>query len=234
MLHDAFEVVGRPGPVLYTCEHASNRLPRPWRARRGDRPLLAAHWGYDIGAARVTRVLARRTPGLAVLARWTRLLLDPNRDPADPTAVLTHTDDGDPSFNRTVDLPGRVARFHGPFHTAIAEAIALSRPRWIWSIHSFTPSFRSVARPMEAGVLFDQHDETCARLADALNAEGLRTELNEPYSGKAGLIYSASRHGRGQGVPYLEIELRQDLIASRAGASRVADIVLRAQRRVGF
>ncbi len=234
MSHDAIERTGRPGPVLYTCEHASNRVPRPFRPRPADRRLLAQHWGYDIGAANVTRSLARRGPGIAVLSRWSRLLLDPNRAPDDPTAVLRDTHDGAPRFNRVVDLPARVARFHAPFHAAVDAALAAHRPRWIWSIHSFTPTFAGVARPMEAGVLFDAHDDVCARLCDAMNRRGLKTELNAPYSGKAGLIYSANRHGQRHDLPYLEIEVRQDLIASARAAERVAALLLAAQRDVGF
>lgn len=234
MVHDAFEVAGRPGPILYTCEHASNRVPAPWRPRPADRALLQSHWGYDIGAARVTRSLARRGPGRAVFSRWSRLLLDPNRDPADPTAVLAETDDGAPSFNRRVDLAARVARFHTPFHAAVDNEIRASAPAWVWSIHSFTPVFRGATRGMEAGVLYDDHDEASERLAAAMNALGLRTELNEPYSGKAGLIYSAARHGNHHALPYLEIEVRQDLVATRTGAERIAALLHRAGRSAGF
>lgn len=234
MLHDAFEVVGRPGRILYTCEHASNRVPDPWVVAAEDVALLATHWGYDIGAAHVTRWLAEHTPALGILTRWSRLLLDPNRDPADPTAVLCETDEGCPTFNREVDLGARVARFHAPFHQVVDEAVATTRPTWVWSIHSFTPTFRGRPRPMEAGVLFDEYDADCERLCTAMNDVGLRTALNEPYSGKAGLIYSASRHGTRHGVPYLEIELRQDLVATEPDAVRVAGLVLEAQRRAGF
>ncbi len=234
MLTDSSEVIGRPGSVLYTCEHASNRVPGPIRLRPADRRLLALHWGYDIGAANLTRALARRGPGLAVLARWSRLLLDANRAPADASAVLRDTHDGKPTFNTVVDLHGRLARFHVPFHATIDATLTRQRPRWIWSIHTYTPTFAGVPRPMEAGVLFDAHDEVCAELAAAMNRRGLRTELNEPYSGKAGLIYSANRHGTRHGLPYLEIEVRQDLVASRRAAERVAALVLAAQRDVGF
>lgn len=233
MRSDAPDVLGRPGPVVYTCEHASNRVPGV-RLRPGDRRLLATHWGYDIGAAHLTRALARRTPGLAVLARASRLLLDVNRAPDDPTAVLTHTDDGDPHFNRRFDLPARVARHHVPFHAAVDAVLTTHRPRWLWSIHSFTPVFRGQARAMEAGVLFDAHDDACERLCAAMNRHGIHTALNEPYSGKAGLIYSAARHGARHGLPYLEIEVRQDLIRSRRAAESVAARILAAQRDVGF
>jgi predicted N-formylglutamate amidohydrolase len=227
---DAVSRVGRPGPggILLTCEHASNRVPAPWRPRPADRRLLATHWGFDIGAAAVTRELARRLPAVAVMSRFSRLLLDPNRAPDDPTLVLTHTDDGAPSFNRSVDRAARIMRFHDPFHAEVDAAVRRHRPRLLVSIHTFTPSFRDQRRPMEAGVLFDRHDELAGRLVAALAKGGLATRANEPYSGKDGLIYSAARHGAAHDVPYLEIELRQDLVASRRGARDVAARVRRA------
>lgn len=234
MKDDAVEIVGRAqaGGLLFTCEHASARVPAPWRPRPADRRLLATHWGHDLGAAAVTRELVRLTGGAGVLARFSRLLVDANRLPDDPTAVLTHTDDGDPRFNRTVDLAARIARFHTPYHAAIDALCRRARPRWIWSIHSFTPSFRGSARAMEAGVLFDQYDEVAEHMVRALGAEGLRTEPNQPYSGKVGLIYSANRHGHTHDVPYLELELRQDLITAERDARRIAAAVARAWRHV--
>ncbi len=238
MITDASETIGAPAPEpgfrLYTCEHASNRVPRPFRPRPADRRLLAMHWGYDIGAAEVTRALVRRTPGSqAVLSRFSRLLIDPNRDPLDPTAVLSTCDDGTPTFNQAARLDQRVARFHEPFHAAVATA-ARSAPRVLISIHSFTPVFRGVQRTVEAGVLFDEHDDLAVRLVDTLRAQGLRTEPNEPYSGKAGLIYAAARHGTNAGCPYLEIELRQDLIGSSRAARAVAQRVGQALDAAGL
>jgi predicted N-formylglutamate amidohydrolase len=232
-LHDAYVRLGAPsrGGILFTCEHASNRVPAPFRPRPADRRLLAMHWGYDIGAATVTAELTRLFGGGAVLARFSRLLIDPNRAPDDPTAVLRTCDDGSPTFNRTVDLAARVSRFHVPFHAAIEAHLTRARPRFLCSIHSFTPVFRDTVRPMEAGVLFDRHDDLAEGMVRALRDRGLRTEANEPYSGKAGLIYSAARHG--VGLPYLELELRQDLIADDRSARRVARTVAAALRAIG-
>jgi predicted N-formylglutamate amidohydrolase len=233
---DALEVHGAPSPggILFTCEHASNRVPRPWRLRPADRRLLATHWGYDIGARALTLELARLAGGTAALSRFSRLLIDPNRAPDDPSAVLERCDDGAPSFNRRADLARRVARFHTPFHTGLDQTLAARRPRFLCSVHSFTPVFRGHTRPMHAGVLFDRHDDLADRLLGALRHVGLVAEANEPYSGKAGLIYSAARHGTRHDVPYLEIEVRQDLVASDRLARGVARQLWKALRDVGI
>lgn len=224
MRHDAYERIGtlRSGQLAFTCEHASNRVPRPWRPRPADRALLEMHWGYDIGAARVTRDLVRRSEGWGILSRFSRLLCDPNRASDDPTLVLRRTDEGAPRFNAMPDTERRIARFHAPFHDAVDRAMHIAKPRLLVSVHSFTPVFRGHTREMEAGVLFDQHDDLAERLVRAMNDAGLRTAPNAPYSGKDGLIFSANRHGAAHHVPYLEIELRQDLLASRKGALRAA------------
>ena len=64
---------------------------------------------------------------------------------------------------------------------------------------------------MEVGVLFDTQEELASRAAEAIRAAGFVTELNEPYSGRAGLIYAAERHAGAHGKKALELEVRQDL-----------------------
>lgn len=235
MRDDASEIFGAPSPggILFSCEHASNRVPRPWRLRPADRALLATHWGYDLGARTLTHELVRLSRGGGVLSRFSRLLVDPNRAPDDPTAILRECDDGAPSFNRAPDVAHRIARFHRPFHDTFDRVMRTRRPRFLCSVHTFTPVFRARPRAMEAGVLFDQHDDLAEALLRALREEGVRAEANEPYSGKAGLIYSANRHGTNHGVPYLEIEVRQDLVRSERHARRVARQMWRALRAVG-
>lgn len=239
MLHDAVEFCGRPRPgaILYTCEHASNRVPRPLRPNALDRSLLAMHWGYDIGSAWLTRELVRLGRDTGVLGRASRLVVDLNRNPDEPTYILRDTHEGPVSFNADVspeEAAERTARFFTPFHDAVRARLALTQPRLLFSIHSFTPVWRGEPRAVEAGVLFDQHDALALTLVDALRREGLRAEPNEPYSGKAGLIYSAARHGQEAGIPYLELELRQDLIATRPLAVAIAARVRRALSGSGW
>ncbi len=226
MVTGAFVTLGRasPGGWLFTCEHASRRLPHGHSPSHADNRLLATHWGWDIGAADLTRALCHGMGAGAVFSNYTRLLCDPNRAPGDPSMFLRDTDDGAPSFNAILDdgeRERRLRRYFHPFHKAVAR-FAMQRPRLLLSIHSFTPAFRGRARAMEAGVLFDQHDDLAQRLALALASAGLATALNEPYSGKDGLIYSAARHGGEAGVPYLELEVRQDLIDTQPKAAAVA------------
>jgi predicted N-formylglutamate amidohydrolase len=231
------ELSGDPaagGPFVFTCEHATNALPE-WEPEASERATLAAHWGWDIGAADLTRALALLTGSCAVISRFSRLVCDPNRDPQEPSFVMEAIDGVPLSWNRAVDAAERErreARYFAPYHAAIDHALELRRavgtePRLV-SIHSFTPVYLGMARPMEIGVLFDAWDEHAWRLEGALAADGFAAVQNAPYSGFDGLIYSANRHGRAHGLVYLELEVRQDLIDEPAKAEAVASRIARA------
>ena len=236
-MEPAYEIAGDPGaggPFVFTCEHATNELPE-WEPEPGDRRFLAEHWGWDIGAGDLTRALGRLTGSGAVLARFSRLVCDPNRDPEEPSFVVTAIDGEALALNRGVDAGERRRRrerYFDPYHAAIDAALRARRTRGgefrLCAIHSFTPVWLGQPRPMEVGVLFDAHDEHAWRLEGALAAEGFAVALNAPYSGKDGLIYSARRHGRAHGLVYVELEVRQDLIDSGAKAEAVAVRVARA------
>jgi predicted N-formylglutamate amidohydrolase len=216
-----YEIAGDPGvagPFFFTCEHATRLLPE-WRPEPGDVPLLEDHWGWDIGAADLTRSLVELTGACAVLSRFSRLVCDPNREPSAASFVVEEVDGHRFSFNRGVgesERARRRERYFDPYHEAIDRALwarrSLPAPVRLCSIHSFTPLYLGRARPMEVGVLFDDHDLHAWHLEGALAEEGFESVLNAPYSGRDGLIYSAQRHGRAHELVYLELEVRQDLI----------------------
>jgi predicted N-formylglutamate amidohydrolase len=232
-----YELLGdpsRPGPFVFTCEHATRLLPE-WKPSAADQPFLDEHWGWDIGAADLTRSLVARTGSSGVLSRFSRLVCDPNRDPAEPSFLVEHIDEHALSFNRGVDSlerRRRQQRYFDPFHHAIDRTLAARRaleaPVRLCSIHSFTPVFLGRERPMEIGVLFDRFDEEAWHLEGALAEQGFEVALNAPYSAKDGLIYSAGRHGIAHDVVYLALEVRQDLIETPDSAAAISERIARA------
>src|SRR5206468_9600670 len=128
VLHDAYETIGDPaaGPFLFTCEHAARRLPE-WQPEPADLPLLDDHWGWDVGAADLTRELALRCGSGALLSRFSRLVCDPNRAPDEPSFVVREIAGHTLSWNRAVDEAERArrrARYFEPYHAAIDRALA--------------------------------------------------------------------------------------------------------------
>lgn len=236
MGREVVETVGGPadGPFVFTCEHATRLLPPDWEPTPADLVYVEDHWGWDIGAADLTRALARRTRSAAVLSRFSRLVCDPNRSPDQASFVVTEVAGHALSFNRAIDRAEharRVRDYFEPYHAAVDATFAVARARGVahlCSIHSFTPEWEGRPRAMEVGVLYDAHETHAEALAGTLAAEGFAVAHNEPYSGYDGLIYAAKRHGMQHGAPYLELEVRSDLIDTPARAEDVAERVARA------
>lgn len=233
-----YRIIGDPalvrGPFIFTCEHASNR-PVGVTPSADDQALLDEHWGYDIGIARVCERLAELCDSVAVLSDFSRLVIDPNRPLDHETLVVDKCGDQPVSFNRDLSLAEmkhRIETLYVPYHDAIdrtARARLARGPAHLVSMHSFTPEWFGNKRAMEIGILFDEHVVHAERIEAAMKAEGFAVALNEPYSGMASLfVYSILRHGRANGVPFIEIEVRNDLIREPAMADRVAERIARA------
>ena len=140
--------------VLILCDHASNAIPEEYANLGLPAAELDRHIAYDIGAAAVTRALARRLDAPAILTRFSRLLIDPNRGRDDPTLVMRLSDGAVIPGNRGVDeaeVARRVRRFYDPYDAAIRLAIewalCADHPPLIVAIHSFTPFWRGLAAP---------------------------------------------------------------------------------------
>ncbi len=216
-------------PILLACDHASPAVPGEYGTLGLDPTMFHRHIAYDIGAAELTRALSEQLDARAVLATFTRLLIDPNRAEDDPTLIVKVSDGVFVPGNQTLDadeIERRLSRYHRPYHKALEAELAVLRGRHdvplFIGIHSFTPIMEGFERPWEVGVLWNRD----ARLADALlerleREPGLCVGRNEPYSGRiAG--YSMDRHGGRTGLPHAVVELRQDLIDTHHGVARWA------------
>ena len=120
----------------------------------------------------------------------------------------------------------RVDTLWRPYHARIAAHIAGTRPRLLVSLHSFTPRLATsdVSRPWQIGILYN-HDDRAARLALPLLVErGVMAGDNEPYSGKL-LNATMNLHGEANDIPYLGIEVRQDLIGDEVGVAHWAEVL---------
>lgn len=233
-------VAGDPASgVLVICDHASNAMP-PEYASLGLPPAeLERHIAYDIGAAETARTLARELGAPAVLSTFSRLLIDPNRGPDDPTLVMKLSDGAVVPGNAKADaleVERRLARFYRPYDEAVGDAVARAmatgNPPAIVSLHSFTPFWKGVARPWHVTVLWDCDPRLPAPLIATLAGEpGLVVGDNEPYDGAlAG--DTMNRHATLHGLSNVLIEVRQDLIATREGSIAWGERLARALRPI--
>jgi len=211
--------------VLLVCDHASNYTPPEYDSLGLPAPEFSRHIAWDIGAADCTRALSGLLNAPAVLAGFSRLLIDPNRGADDPTLVMKLSDGAIIPGNRHADqaeIDRRISRFYQPYHEAITARLAAARAAGVIcaliSIHSFTPVFHGYQRPWHIGILWDKDARLARPLLETLGAEpGLCVGDNQPYSGEL-VGDSMFRHGTRNGLPHVLIELRQDLIDTASGA----------------
>jgi len=218
--------------MLLIADHATNRVP-------DDLPLgvpaavMEEHVAVDIGVTPLAYALCDKLGCPAVLGGVSRLVIDLNRE-EDAHALIPHTSDGRPIPGNAgltdAERADRITRFWRPYHAHIAERISATRPKLLISLHSFTPRLSTcyAERPWHVGILYNR-DERAARAAlPLLERAGIVAGDNLPYSGKM-LNATMNRHGESNGIAYLGIEVRQDLIADAPGVaqwcSRLAPII---------
>jgi predicted N-formylglutamate amidohydrolase len=216
--------------VLLLCDHATNALPKAYGSLGLPPHEFHRHIAYDIGAAGVTERIAAALHAPALLARYSRLLIDPNRGADDPTLIMQISDGAVVPGNATIDdaeRQARITRYYQPYHEAIEAAVDAAleagKPPILFSVHSFTSAWRGVQRPWHVGVLWDKDPRLALPLLDALQAiPGLVAGNNVPYSGQ---LYGDTlyRHATSRGLAHVLIEVRQDLILTPEGQAEWGD-----------
>jgi len=227
-----------PGPVtvlrpagrsdfLLTADHAGRAIPRLLGTLGLSESERARHIAWDIGIAGVTERLAALLDATAVLQRYSRLVIDCNRQPGFDSSI--------PAISESTPIPGneglsagereaRRAEIFAPYHEAIVRLLdarqQAGRRTVLVAMHSFTPVFKGVVRAVEIGVLYNRDARLPRLLLALLRAEGdLVVGDNEPYRVSDVTDYTVPVHGEGRGLPHVEIEIRQDLIADPEGES---------------
>jgi predicted N-formylglutamate amidohydrolase len=225
-----------PGPVTFdneagqsvfflTCDHAGRAIPRRLDQLGLPESETRRHIAWDIGIGAVGRELSRLLDAAVVLQTYSRLVIDCNRDPKVLSSI--------PEISETTEIPGnlrlteaaRTARINAvfcPYHETIAAALArraaAGRVSVLVALHSFTPIFKGVARPWHAAVLYNRDTRLARCLFELLLAEDcLIVGDNEPYAVSDVTDYTVPVHAERRGLPYVEIEIRQDQLTEPAG-----------------
>lgn len=225
---------GQPGsPFLLTCDHAGRRIPRSLGSLGLTEADLERHIAWDIGAAGLGRQLAQLLNGFFIEQTYSRLVIDCNR-PLDAQSSIAELSEATPiPGNRGLgraEAERRAAAIFRPYHTRIERELLRRQksgvPTIYVAVHSFTPRFLNLDRPMHVGVLYGSDARFARQVLERLRADGRWVVGdNEPYRVGATTDYGVIHHAERRGLPYVELEIRQDLLASPNGQRAWAELL---------
>ncbi|MDH5621454.1 MAG: N-formylglutamate amidohydrolase [Gammaproteobacteria bacterium] len=219
-------------PLLLVCDHASCRFPKSLGDMGLDPFARRCHLAVDIGAGPLTESLAASLGVTAVLAQYSRLIVDCNRELMDPSAFLEYGDGIVVPGNRNLhqnDKDLRARMIYYPYHDAVDRQVRrlqdLGSPPAFIAIHSFTPVMNGEPRLWEFGVLWDTDQRLRDIFLNDLREAGYLVGDNEPYSGKAPQDFTIDHHAEAKSLPHIGLEVRQDLIDGKAGVEKIASLL---------
>lgn len=234
-LFPPFELIDgdRNKGLVLVSDHAFNLLPDEYGDLGLPAPEFNRHIAYDIGVEMVTRKLAELTNAPAIMARFSRLLIDPNRGEDDPTLIRQLYDGTVIPANYPLseaEKNKRIEQFFAPYHDAVGSVIAsvakaTGAAPLVISVHSFTPFMQGRERPWHVGILWDKDSRAVEPLLVALGAKpGMVVGDNEPYDGalRGDTMF---KHCTVNGYAHALIEIRQDLIVAEDGANEWAALL---------
>jgi predicted N-formylglutamate amidohydrolase len=227
-------------PLLVVADHASPFFPAALNQLGLADWVVERHVAWDIGVDKLARFLADELDAQAVLAGFSRLIIDPNRNPADATAI--------PEISDGISIPGnigldeqqralRVQSFFAPYHDKIAQRLSRFSENGIVpamiSVHTCSPVFDRVVRPWHVGIMWDKDPRIPVPMIKRLQEmDGVCVGDNEPYSGRHPHDFTIDHHAEPAGLPHVGIEVRQDLVKEEDGARKWAGILAAALRDI--
>jgi predicted N-formylglutamate amidohydrolase len=226
---------------VIVVDHAGSRIPRAL-ANLGLPPAeLKRHIAWDIGALGVARGVAATLGAPLVAQNYSRLVIDCNRDPTVESSIPLVSEISEIPGNRNVSPDERAARrvevfepYHGRIAELLDERLAAGRSTILVAQHTMTDVYHGVRRGMHAAVLYNRDRRFAGLMLDKLRRDpGLVVADNEPYFVSDETDYTVPHHAEARSLPYVEIEIRQDLVTGEAGqaewAARIAQALLDAE-----
>jgi predicted N-formylglutamate amidohydrolase len=222
-------------PFLIVADHAGNYIPR----RLGQLGLSDAecrrHIAWDIGIVAVCTLVGTALDAVVIRQNYSRLVIDCNRTPGSETSIVGRSELTHVPANIVLSeshKADRVREIFQPYHNRITTELdrrrETGRPATLIPMHSFTPVFKTVARPWHVGVLYNRDPRFAHSLMELLHREeGLVIGDNEPYDVTDASDYTIPVHGEQRKLHHVAIEIRQDLITDEGGQRMWADLFAR-------
>jgi predicted N-formylglutamate amidohydrolase len=220
------EFPGEPSsPFLIVVDHASSRIPKRLGSLGLPTSELERHIACDIGALAVARMTAEELGATLIAQCYSRLVIDCNRDPNHAASIPTVSEATPIPGNvhiSTAEIDARRTEIFEPYQNRIGAILQARRTRGRRTIlvtqHSMTPVYLGSRRSMHAAVLYIRDRSFAGLVLAGLREDpDLLVAENQPYAGSDEIDYTIPRHAESRGLPYVELEIRQDLVAEEIG-----------------
>lgn len=220
--------LGGLSPLLLLGDHAGRAIPTSLGHLGLTSEQLERHIAWDIGVAGLGLALAKRLDAVFINQRYSRLVIDCNRDVAADDCIAAKSDGVTVLGNLLLTPEARAARvteIYSPYHARIAaelnERRARRQPTILLSLHSFTPIMNGLHRPWRFGVLHRNDSAFSLAMLNALRARWPgEVGDNQPYA-MDGADFTIPFHADANGLDYMELEVRQNLLSSAAAQEEI-------------
>ncbi len=209
---------------VLTCDHAGRAIPRKLARLSLSEHELSTHVAWDLGVAELGRQLSTRLDAFLIMHNYSRLVIDANRPPDAPDSIPTlceHTRIAANEGLSSSDARQRFEEVFQPYHQRIRDELDARRaracPSVLVALHSFTPVYMNEGRRWHVGVLYGRDPRLGRLVREGLRSDGtLIVGDNQPYAVSDASDYTIIVHGEQRGLPHVELEIRQDLLASES------------------
>ena len=226
-------------PILIVCDHASNRVPQALNDVGLSKANLEKHIAWDPGTENIGRYMSEKLDATGFFACYSRIVVDVNRGERSAECMREVSDHIHVPGNKglsAAEKRQRLDEIFWPYHRALAAQIKTYRKKnivpLIVSLHSFTPEMDGYKRPWHIGVLWNKEETIARRLIAELQAQNpdMVVGENEPYTLKQTNLTknTIKTHAEDNGLPYVIVEFRQDLVATKRDALKWGRIFLEA------
>ena len=213
--------------ILIIADHASNFVPKENNNLGVPNSFLNQHIAYDIGVKELSLDLSNRLKCKVIQGKYSRLLIDLNRDLDDPTIIPEIVDGniipGNIGLSKS-EVRLRVKKIYNKYHQEIERTIKNEEVKVILSLHSFNPIFKNKKRFLEFGVLSNEDKTLSSIIIGQLKLHKLNVGDNKPYKGNL-IGDSMYRHGLRNRLPHALIEVRNDLLSNPTKIKRVSRLL---------
>ncbi len=215
--------------LLIVADHASNYIPKKYDNLGLAKKDILTHKAFDPGVKDLAINLSNKFNSHLILGKYSRLLIDYNRDVNDPTLISVISDRKLILGNKKITKQERIYRInkiYRPYHEKINKKILEKKINVIISLHSFNPIFKGRKRFLEYGILSNEDRRLSDLIINELKKKKNFVGDNEPYRGSL-IGDTLYKHALKKGIYHSLIEIRNDLLSNVKKIDQVSNLMYR-------